>query len=121
VARDRRRNPPKQVVAPEHVQSVGSGDEARYGRTRRDDLQRAADDVRQDERDNPRRREHARQSPALNTVEADPHRVDLVDGRSAREEEIGDSREVGQRDTVDGQREKRRTAAGEERESHVTP
>ena len=91
----------------------------RRGGSRADDVQVVADDVREQQRLDRRRRGQPRQLPSLDAGNVLADGVDLVDVGAACQQQAGDGLLLFERDARSGQRQQRRRAARDEADHQV--
>ena len=106
-------------VLAQHGQRVGESGAVRRGRPRRDGIERIADHVGEDQRDDFGRLRRLRESPALQLRQVLAHGVDFADVRAARQERLRDRLLVRQRHAGDRQRHQRRAAAAQAQQHQV--
>ncbi len=112
--RDARRQLWLQAVFRDHRLSPGKGGVVRRGRSRTDHVQRVADHVGEDQRQQLCRVSRLRQPAALHRREMFAHRVQLVDRRARVQQQPGRILFVLQGDVCDRRDQQRRRAAGEQ-------
>ena len=89
--------PRRQCIALDDVPRVGPGGAVGHGGSRGDYVKRAAHDIREDECHQTRRGHGLRQSPTLDERQVLAHGVELIDGRTACQQQCSGRLQVGQR------------------------
>ena len=90
-----------------------------HGRAGGDHVQRVAEHVGDDQRNEPPGAARPQQAAALDAAELLAHRVELLDVRPGRAEMPRDGQLVGQRNAFDRRRHQRRAAAGDQAQAKV--